>query len=460
MEDMKKMMMGQQVLLTLVGAVASTLAVHQLWRRRQRCARAARVAGHTKINLLPSECSPVICMSPATSTVTFFRGSPKSAAKYLSKRVAAIVAANPWLASVLDYDPETGAMAAFCPTAVGSQRFFAVQEGIQLSRAVGGATAYDAMVRVLAPILCKTSNEAVGTGAPLFSVTMLPDPAAPDRFALVVSANHSLLDGHGFYAVHNMLSSDATVVALRPERKQGLPAKIVKAMGGEKSLMAECPPGFLARFVSGQLRAALFPQTKAMSFYLSAEWVAAQKKKAAAEADAAVPWVSTNDCVVSAFCNLLRPDVALMAANFRGKVKGCSDKDVGNYEDLIEYMPADYATPMLLRKSVNGPPFCRAAVPATRPLSSWQHLWGATYGAATNWSSFAKPLTLGAGEEQELHLPLFDWPKACPACIFGSIVLFRPVAGQVAAMVAGKKALIDKIRASGMVGKLLDIEMV
>ena len=42
-----------------------------------------------------------------------------------------------------------------------------------------------------------------------------------------------------------------------------------------------------------------------------------------------VPWVSTNDCAVSAFLNCLRPDVALMAINFRGKLAGCDDDDAG-----------------------------------------------------------------------------------------------------------------------------------
>ena len=60
---------------------------------------------------------------------------------------------------------------------------------------------------------------------------------------------------------------------------------------------------------------------------------------------------------------------------------------------------------------------------------------------------------------QELHIPLFDWPRACPACIFGSLVIFRPAAGKLGAMVAGKQELLDKVQASGMVGELLDIEM-
>ena len=111
-------------------------------------------------------------------------------------------------------------------------------------------------------------------------------------------------------------------------------------------------------------------------------------------------------------------------------------------------MRGDYETPELLRRSVAAAPY-RRATPSSM-LTNWQHL-GSTYGAATNWSTFAKPLALPSSH-QDLHVPLFDWAKACPACIFGSIVLFQPAQGRVAAMVAGPQDLIDKVRASDMVG--------
>ena len=60
---------------------------------------------------------------------------------------------------------------------------------------------------------------------------------------------------------------------------------------------------------------------------------------------------------------------------------------------------------------------------------------------------------------QELHLPLFVWPRACPACIFGGIVTFRPEAGRLVVTVAGKQALVEAVRASAMVGELLDVEI-
>lgn len=106
----------------------------------------------------------------------------------------------------------------------------------------------------------------------------------------------------------------------------------------------------------------------------------------------------------------------MMAINFRGKVApppgrrrklsrmrmspprrspqvtGCGEADAGNYEDLMTYMPPDYATPSLIRRSVTGRGgvYTRAAEPRTAQLTNAEHLMGGTYGAVTNWASFAK----------------------------------------------------------------------
>eukprot|EP00854_Cymbomonas_tetramitiformis_P009586 gene9586-11354_t len=431
------------------------------WQRKS--VTAAKIAKRIKLELLPSERSAVICMSPATTTVTFFRGSRAVAEAHFAKRVAEIVAANPWLTSVLERDPDSGLMNAYhhssaADAAAKTKCHFQVLTDVDLSRL---ETSYAAMVTRLGSALCLTSDEAVGTGAPLWKVSLVPDAKESSRFALVVSANHSLVDGHGFYKIYNMLSGDAStrVEALSAVRKQEMGSKILEAMGNEPSLMAAAPAGFLARFIGGQVWSALFPTTKSYGFHLSEDWVAERKKLAAKQK--IVPYVSTNDCMVSEFLNCLQCDVAIMAVNFRGKVNGCGESDVGNYEDLLSYTPADYKTAAMIRKSVSGKDgvYSRAAKPRTTMLTNWEHLTKATYAAVTNWATFAKPLIV-KDAEQELHLPLYDFPKSTPACVFGSMVIFRPGSGHgVAAFVAGKQELIDAVKGSGMVGRQLEICM-
>lgn len=440
----------------------AAFACQQLWSSRRRRLRAARVAGHTKIDLLPIERSPAICRSGPISTATFYRGSPAAAESYLAQRTAEIVAANPWLASTLDCDPETGEMALYYANA--DRRCLFKRRGVSLPvDRDGRVTSCEELVRALAPDLCKSSVDAVGTDCPLFFVTLLIDVGAQDadeRFALVVSANHTLLDGHGYYKFYNMLSTDAAVEGLSPVRKTALPPRFLEALGGETVPITECPPGFIVRMLTAQLRSKLFPQTQVLAFDISADWIARQKADHLAvsrSSGSEVPFVSTNDCVVSKFFQCLRPDFAMMAINWRGRIAGCHEDDVGNYEALLTYMPADYASPALVRRSVSGAPYRGAARPPTVMPGNWKHATSATYGATTNWTTFARSLLLPADAVQELHLPLYEWKKDCPACVFGAINLFRPAAGRIAAMVLGKQDVIDSVRASGMVGKLLTV---
>ena len=136
-----------------------------------------------------------------------------------------------------------------------------------------------------------------------------------------------------------------------------------------------------------------------------------------------------------------------MAINFRNKIDGCGDDDVGNYEDLLAYTPRDYASPSLIRRSVSGIPYFRAS---GAPLpTNLEHL-AATYGAVTNWATFARPLALDG--VQELHLPLLDWNASTPPSCFGAMVVFRPKAGRLAAFVGGSSAFVERVKASGMVG--------
>ena len=86
--------------------------------------------------------------------------------------------------------------------------------------------------------------------------------------------------------------------------------------------------------------------------------------------------------------------------------------------------------------------------------TSCEHV-GCTYGAITNWATFARELNL-PGARQTQHIPLFDFQKSTPACIFGAMVIFKPKDGEIACCIAGKQELIDEINQSGMVGKPLE----
>jgi hypothetical protein len=396
--------------------------------------------------------------------VTFFIGDHRAAEAQIRERVKEIVSLNPWLDSTLeDVETDASTLSAFYPA---NHKIFAVRGDIDLRR-VAPATnfsEYDEMVAALQPVLCRTTSESVGRNVPLFRVTLIPTPDDDDddehpdhpssSYALVVSANHSLLDGHGFYRLHGMLSADAPVVALNATRSTAAPNAITKAMGSEKSLMKSPPVGFIARFTYGAIRNMLSKKTRAVGFLVSKDFVAAEKRGVATTAGG---FVSTNDILVSAFCNALRCDVAMMAINLRGRVDEsiCGNDDAGNYEDLIGYTPKDYASPELIRKSVAAAPFQRST--DSKMPSNWEHL-SATYGAVTNWATFARTLQVDGGV-QDLHLPLFDWNKCCPASVCGSMVIFRPREGEIGILCAGSREFVAEIGCSRMRGGKLGVEL-
>ena len=251
-----------------LAALCSGVVVHRLWRGRRR---ALLLKELEKVDLLPSERGAMLCMSPPSTTVTFFSGSTEQATHYLRTRVQRMVLANPWLASRLEYgvDRESSMALFYNADASTSKLFsvrndtlFSVRNDVILKR---HHLVYDELAQALGTTQCKTSDESVGTGELLWKVSVVPDADEPQtRFAVVVSANHSLIDGHDFYRLYHMLSSDSEVKALDPPRRHDMPAKMNKVMGGERSMFNDTPVGFVVRFVLATIRSALFPATKSL----------------------------------------------------------------------------------------------------------------------------------------------------------------------------------------------------
>lgn len=166
-----------------------------------------------------------------------------------------------------------------------------------------------------------------------------------------------------------MLSCDENMAAMDPTRRQHMPAMIREAICGDAGPMADTPLGVLVRFTLGGFWNSIFPRTMSMVFEVCQKWVAAQK--AAAKRAGEVAYISTNDVLVSAYMRCFHPPppprdatatsiTGLMSINFRGRVPGLGDDAIGNYEELMAYAPADFATPVLIRRSVSGPCYRRA----------------------------------------------------------------------------------------------------
>jgi len=458
--------MAGEVKMLLVGAGASGAAgMVWLWLKSRRQAAAKREdlrRGKAQLKLLPIETGAMMMSSPSSgtiSTITFFNGSGEDASAWIRRRLAEVLVANPWLDGRLDtadggetvllYHKDTPVEGDALPA-----MFFRMQRPGEGGASISRGMPYENVAEALAAagLLVKLGNDSVGRDEPLFKVALLLDAERPaDRFALAVSMNHMLGDGHTFYAVHNMLSKNAPVVALNPERSIAAPLAIESAMGGNpNACMISSPPvGFILKFVTGIILSKLLgPRTTTAMYFIEDAWVA-REKSSAASSSPGVEFVSTNDVVTSAFLRATRADLALMAVNFRGRVAEVDGSHAGNYENVIQYRPEDYASPALIRQSVDA--LHRASHPPTALPSSLGHLSCSYYGVVTNWASFAKGVEID-GCTQELHVPVFDFNDATPARIVSTCILFRPANGKVAVAVAGSCEVHARVAASGMLG--------
>merc|ERR1711941_263102 len=62
--------------------------------------------------------------------------------------------------------------------------------------------------------------DCINKPEPLMALTVIPDAHSPgDTFAVVFSVSHILCDGHTYYKVLSMFSSNSQVIALNPTRK-------------------------------------------------------------------------------------------------------------------------------------------------------------------------------------------------------------------------------------------------
>jgi len=490
-------MSNQTAIVAAIAAAGATYAATYaaLWMRRkkrlERLARDHRQEGCEKIKLLPHENSFVIKTSLAMNTITFFdcdsQAQVEAAQLYFEDRTQAIVDANPWLAGFLDIDeadPNHNLALYVPPTKVNSQggNSFQVLDTLgdldvsdyyplveKLGAAMVGTTVEH--VASLGTNISKhgidEDDRATPTWEPLWRVTFLPQTSKDShRFGIVVSGNHSVMDGHGYYKLFNMLSSQESIQAMSPIRKD-LKQRIDNVTGSEPSVLEAPPIGFIMSFIASTVFNAIVPQTESTGFLVDPDWIAQGKARyrnsneTTSDARDAPPFVSTNDLVVSTFCREADVDMAIMAINMRGRANQCTDDLVGNYEHLLSYGKEDCITPSSIRKSIMGRPYQRvgASSPDGPKLpTNFQHLFGCKYAAITNWATFAKDVQVEAGNKtliQSLHLPLFDFPKSTPACTYCSMVVFQPKEGTVGILAGGKASLMERLAETGMVGSLL-----
>jgi hypothetical protein len=263
-----------------------------------------------------------------------------------------------------------------------------------------------------------------------WKTTVVPCHDNPkELFAVVVSASHTVADGHTFYKLHNMLLSKAHAPSPM------MPARIPHGdMCAEKIGQAESAFPKSAAFIFhsivgmvwGNLLAPIISGPAVHTRYLLVDQDKLKTCKKEAT-DPKAPFLSTNDILTSWFLRITRPTyVGLMAMDLRKHCKGLTQDHAGNYVSIFPYLEPDWQTPGLIRTSVSTKPTMRRAITADRPLPG---LWNAITGTSvivTNWcGSAAQAFDAIPNCQEDLHLPVYDTSFQAVPCNTSVCIIFR-----------------------------------
>jgi hypothetical protein len=380
-----------------------------------------------------------------------------------------ILEKNPWLTSrIVKKETADGVVAmayskSFDPDSAVDQHLSVYEPGdIGFSLDMP----YEELVGCLLPVQCARTKPATDADEVLFKVAVVPieviekedDQATPLQrvitlpgFALVVSMNHTLGDGHTYYKLYSMLSADAEVEKLDPIRVADFEEAKTDVVGEKENTMftsAGFSLGIMGTYYGGKLRRR-DPQNICVN-EVDPDWAAQEKARAKQEGQ--VPFVSTNDALTSWYFREMGSDINIMVANFRSRqptVLGLSDQNVGNYEAIVPYFPGDIETPALIRQSIRGADGTfrahRAGSPTTKIPSFWT-LMHNRISFITNWATFYRDVNLQDNAQDnekstvppKLHLPIME-PDGLITSVWNNAIIFRPRAGELGMLIITRR---------------------
>lgn len=395
---------------------------------------------------------------PPVTTVTLYEGI--APVEFLHSRIAIILKKNPWITSrIVKKSMADGVVAmtyakAFDVENAIDKHLFVYEPGdvgFSLDKP------YEELVKCLLPVQCTRSKPATDKDEVLFKVSVVPiepgikesGPSTPLQhtidlpgFALVVSMNHTLGDGHTYYKLYNMLSAGSQVDELDPVRVSDFEEAKTKIIGEQESAMFKSA-GLSFGILGTYLGTKLFRGSPQNICINEVDPVWADKQKTRAVQEGQVPFVSTNDALTSWFFSSMESDVNIMVANFRNRrppILNLADHHVGNYEANLPFFQGDVKTPALIRQSICDADGAfrakRAGSPATQPPSFRTLLKNKT-AIISNWATFYCDVNLQDNDpnntkskKPKLHFPIME-PDGLITSVWNNAIIFRPRAGKL-----------------------------
>ncbi|MCH2110847.1 MAG: hypothetical protein MK135_16130 [Polyangiaceae bacterium] len=275
---------------------------------------------------------------------------------------------------------------------------------------------YEEILKTCEPYIVEKAFRLFGKRDRLAKLSILQ--IDEEHFLLMFSLSHLVGDGHTFYKIFNMLSSDTEIHSLQVLRR------------GEISTVAEIIPRensrfmFHPRMIFWAFRCAFsWKKMRIRSFELNDDYVQLQKQ--AAKESTMVPFLSTNDILSSSYAQLCGSNALIMAVNFRGRISGINENDAGNYEELlvIDSVTSSQSQNIRLLVSDLAQQSKKISLPKGPAMAKSKPV------LITNWAGFSRALML-EGAQELLHLPLYSSREIT----FDSCIVYRPHADRVAAL--------------------------
>lgn len=398
-----------------------------------------------KLSLLSSEISHHQYDAVITLATIFTGDTPNS---YLSDRVAAIFAKNPWLKARLTTTDDSQLHIKINETTPHSEHYQEVNIADICDN--GSIECFMAAVNTpplqpkLASLFTKQGFKCINNDIPLFKVSLCQSDS--DTFVLLVSMSHILGDGATLYRIYNMLSQEAEIVSLNPDRVmkfqhdmvkngytigsfwsvQDQPTFSHKAQALQSSTAMCSTP--MSRLISG-LNVANLPNGKERSadfsggyFHVNQDWL--QVEKARHVPSTSAPWLSSNDILSAWFMRTSQTSLGVVAINSRPHLATLDNDRVGNYQVGILFTPHEYQTASDIRQSIQQFPAKNQDEHCCDKVDS--------VALVSNWSAFYNQLTLGDNCHEIVHFPVIPPELNSPAVVEATMIIFKPNKDQLA----------------------------
>ncbi|MFK5975149.1 MAG: hypothetical protein QM493_01455, partial [Sulfurovum sp.] len=179
-----------------------------------------------ELTLLPIESSLLARYIIGVSTITLFEGDLASVEAFISKRFRVFCQLNPWiLASLIDDGKKTPLRLSY-QEPFDEQDFAKSLEFNLNNLRIRSNMSYEEILVQTAPYLVQSPKMIVNTDALVSSLIFEPLVDNPNAFVMIFSLSHSLVDGHSYYKILNMLFANEEIVALDIKRKTHLYTKL------------------------------------------------------------------------------------------------------------------------------------------------------------------------------------------------------------------------------------------